>query len=77
MSYFRQWIEDNMISPQYCEGGPDAEFVPICPEGWVDQFGKCYKVFTEPKTWQEAEDTCNINQVSDEIIKYHLFQMSL
>ena len=54
-----------MISPQFCEGGPDADFVPLCPEGWVDHLGKCYKVFDELKNWQEAEDTCNVHQVRE------------
>ena len=54
-----------MISPQFCEGGPDADFVPLCPEGWVDHLGKCYKVFNELKNWRWAEYTCNLHQVSD------------
>ena len=35
----------------------------FCLEGWVEQFGKCYKYFSEEKTWQDAEDHCQSNEV--------------
>ena len=30
----------------------------VCQAGWSAFNGKCYKSFTEVKTWEDAEDQC-------------------
>ena len=30
----------------------------VCQAGWSAFNGKCYKSFTEKKTWEDAEDQC-------------------
>ena len=38
-------------------GGPTAPPTD-CPTGWSAFNGKCYKYFSEMKTWEDAEDHC-------------------
>ena len=34
-----------------------------CQPGWFAFNGKCYKYFSEKKTWEDAEDQCVEEQV--------------
>ena len=34
-----------------------------CPQGWTHHTSKCYKHFSKVKTWQSAEEACNVSEV--------------
>ena len=35
----------------------------LCPHGWREHAGSCYKHFLELQAWHQAEDTCRAEQV--------------
>ena len=35
----------------------------VCQAGWSAFNGKCYKFFSETKTWDDAKDDCVKNEV--------------
>ena len=42
---------------------------PGCPTGWIEHSGRCYKISTEEKSWEEADEYCRSNEVRTSL--YH------
>ncbi|NXM58023.1 REG4 protein, partial [Illadopsis cleaveri] len=36
----------------------DGRYINYCPDGWYYYKLSCFKYFTEPRTWDEAESRC-------------------
>merc|ERR1711971_586993 len=59
---------------------PKTKTSTVCQAGWSAFNGKCYKSFSEEKTWDEAEDQCvneHANLVSIHSEEEHQFVVGL
>ena len=54
---------------------------PDCPENWTPFNGACYRVYTTPKSWEDADDSCqrheNSHLVSIHSLEEHNFLRDL
>ena len=62
------WVDNSVTPPQMkecCRGQIVTTESPTteCPVGWSTFNGKCYKFFSEKKTWDDAENQCVQNEV--------------